>query len=121
VKYMLMIYSNPAVWDGLPEAERNQLMGEADAIMKDLRDTGEWVSGAALADPSNTKVIRVRDGAPAVTDGPFIEAKEHLAGVCMIECDSPERAIEIAAGWPDARYIGVELRPIMDSAGGLEM
>jgi hypothetical protein len=121
MKYMLLIYSNPATWNGLSEAERNQMMSEADAIMKELADTGEWVGGAALADPSNTKTIQVRNDAPAVTDGPYIEAKEHLAGYCVIECDNPERAAEIATRWPDARYTGVELRPIMDSDGGLEM
>jgi hypothetical protein len=121
MKYLLLIYDNPTVWDGLTEAERNQMMSEADALMKELADTGEWVGGAALADPSNSRTIRVRDGAPAVTDGPYIEAKEHLAGYCVIECETLERATEIAVRWPDARHTGVELRPIMDTAGGLEM
>jgi hypothetical protein len=52
-----------------------------------------------------------------VTDGPFPEAKEHLAGYCLLQCDTPERADEIAAAWPDARFNGVELRPILDPAG----
>jgi hypothetical protein len=52
-----------------------------------------------------------------VTDGPFVEAKEHLAGICIIEAETPERAVEIAARWPDARWNGVELRPIMDTSG----
>jgi hypothetical protein len=121
VKYMLLIYSNPATWNALTDAERNQMMVDAETVMKELNATGEWVGGAALADPSNTRTIRVRGGAPAVTDGPYIEAKEHLAGYCVIECDTFARAAEIAAQWPDARYTGVELRPIMDSAGGLEM
>jgi hypothetical protein len=117
----LLIYSNPVTWDGLAEEERNDLMNEADAIMKELAETGELIGGFALADPSNTRTIRVRAGVPAVTDGPFIEAKEHLAGYCVIECESLDRATEIAVGWPDARYTGVELRPIMDQCGGLEM
>ena len=57
---------------------------------------------------------------PAVTDGPYLEAKEHLAGYCLFECESEQRALEIATRWPDARYWGVELRRLMD-AGGLEM
>jgi hypothetical protein len=121
VKYLLLIYSNLATWDTMSDEQRNGLMNEADAIMKELHDTGEWVGGSVLADPSNAKSIRVRGGVPAVTDGPFLEAKEHLAGYCVIECESPERATDIAVRWPDARYTGVELRPIMDSDGGLEM
>jgi hypothetical protein len=121
VKYMLLIYSNPVTWNSLSEAERTQMMSDVETIMKELTDTGEWVGGAALADPSHTRTIRVRAGAPAVTDGPYIEAKEHLAGYCVIECDTFARAADIAARWPDARYTGVELRPIMDSTGGLEM
>jgi hypothetical protein len=54
---------------------------------------------------------------PAVTDGPFLEVKEQLAGLCVLECESIDRAVEIAARWPDARYWGVEVRPVMASAG----
>lgn len=65
---------------------------------------------------SQTKTVRVRRGVPAITDGPFLEAKEHLVGYCMIDCETPERALEIATRWPDARYWAVELRSVM-SAG----
>ena len=70
-----------------------------------------------LADSSLAKTVRVRDGVPAVTDGPFVEAKEHLAGYCLFECETPERAIEIAVRWPDARHWAVELRPLMTASG----
>jgi hypothetical protein len=92
-------------------------MVEADAIVKELTESGEWVGGEALTDPSNSRTVRVQGGVPVVTDGPFAEAKEHLAGYCVIDCESPERAIGVAARWPDARLVGVELRPIMDQAG----
>lgn len=121
MKYLLMIYSNPATWDALSEPERTAMMAEAEAIMGELVESGEWVGGAALADPAHTRSVRVRGGAPAVTDGPFLEAKEHLAGYCVIECESIERATEIAARWPDARYTGLEVRPIMDVGGDLAM
>jgi hypothetical protein len=95
----------------------NAVMKEVGELMGELEASGEWVGGEALADMSQTKVVRLRDGAPAVTDGPFVEAKEVLAGYCIIEAESPERAVEIAARWPDARFNGVELRPIMDTSG----
>jgi hypothetical protein len=108
---MMLIYHNSA--RPLGEDELQGMMGEVDTIIQELSESGEWVGGEGLADPSNTKVVRVRDGAPAVTDGPYLEAKEYLAGWCIVDCESSERANEIAARWPDARYTGVEVRPIM--------
>jgi hypothetical protein len=117
MKYMMLIYHNPGFLESFSEDEMNAVMAEVGEIMKELEESGEWVGGEALADMSQTQVVRLRDGAPAVTDGPYLEAKEHLAGYCMIECDTPERAVEIAARWPDARWNGIELRPIMDTSG----
>jgi hypothetical protein len=117
VKYMLLIYQNPATWETLSEDERNQLMSEAGEIFEELEQSGEWVGGEALADSSQTKTVRVRDGVPAVTDGPFVESKEQLVGYCIVQCETPERAIEIAARWPDARYWAMEVRPLMEPAG----
>jgi hypothetical protein len=117
VKYILLIYQNPATWETFSEEERNRVMADVGDIMGELEQSGEWVGGEALADPSNTRTVRVRDGVPAVTDGPFVEAKEQLAGYCIVECETPERAVEIAARWPDARYWAMEVRPLMEAAG----
>jgi hypothetical protein len=120
MKYLLLIYQNPATWQGLPESEKQSFMSEAGAIMNELVESGEWVGGEGLADPSTAKTVRVRNGVPAVTDGPFAEAKEQMVGYCIVDCYSPERAVEIAARWPDARLWGIEVRPIM-SPDGAEM
>jgi hypothetical protein len=117
---MLLIYQNPASWESLSQEERNGLMNEAGAIVEELTASGDWVGGEGLADSSNTKTVRVRGGVPAVTDGPYLEAKEHMVGYCLFESETPERALEIATRWPDARYWAVELRPLM-SADGMEM
>jgi hypothetical protein len=120
VKYMLLIYMNQGFLHSLPEEEQTAIMNEVGTIMEELQQSGEWVGGEALADASQSKVVRVKDGVPAITDGPYLEAKEHLAGYCVIQCDTEERALEIAARWPDARYNGIELRPMM-TPGGAEM
>jgi hypothetical protein len=117
VKYMILIYQNPDAFPTLPEEERQTIFAEVDALIEELTKSGEWVGGAGLAHPSNTKTVRVRGGVPAVTDGPYLEAKEQFAGYCLIECETPERAVEIAARWPDARYSGVELRAVMGTSG----
>lgn len=117
MKYMLLIYNNPATYEAWSEQERAALFGDVDVIMKELTESGELVGGEALADVSQSKTVRVRDGVPAITDGPFAEAKEQLAGYLTVECDSIERAVEIAARWPDARYFAMEVRPFMNTSG----
>jgi len=120
VKYVLLIYNSPGAFDALPEEERNALMAEFDAATKELTESGELIGGVALADPANSKTVRVRGGVPATTDGPFAEAKEQLAGYYVVDCESIERATEIAARDPASRLWAVEVRPVMDEAG-LEM
>jgi hypothetical protein len=117
MKYMLLIYNNPATLAAMRPEELQELMGDVDSMMKELNESGELIGGEALADPSNTKTVRVRDGAPAITDGPFVEAKEQFAGYLIVDCDREERALEIAARWPDAKQWAMEVRPIMNSTG----
>jgi hypothetical protein len=117
VKYLLLIYNNPSSLNAMPEADRQRIFDEVDVIMKELTASGELVGGQALADPSQTRTVRVRGGVTAATDGPFIEAKEHLAGYLIVESDSIERAVEIAGRWPDAQYGAMEVRPIVHTSG----
>ena len=117
MKYMLLIYNNPATYQAWPEEARNALFGEVDALMKELTESGELVGGEALADASNAVIIRVRDGVRAATDGPYAEAKEQLAGYLMVECETKERAVEIAGRWPDAKYFTMEVRQLMSNSG----
>ena len=117
MKYLLLIYNNPATYEAMPEQERNAIFADVDRIMDELTRSGEFVGGQGLADPSQSKTVRVRDGVPAVTDGPYVEAKEQMGGYLIVDCETPERAVEIAARWPDAKYFAMEVRPIMDTAG----
>jgi len=118
VKYVVLIYNNPKTWETMPESERDRVLGIHNRIIKELKETGELLRVDGLAHPMNTKTVRLRDGAPVVTDGPFGEAKEQLAGVWALDCESIERAIEISA--PVAEYDIVEVRQLMD-LGGTEM
>jgi hypothetical protein len=126
VKYLIMIYSNPATWEhptflhqheSLPPAERTAQLAAFRELMTEIATSGELVSTEALADPATSRVIRFRDGVPAVTDGPFADAKEQMAGYFVVDCATPERAAEIAARFPDARYGAVEIRPVADLSG----
>ena len=117
MKYMLLIYENEHTRETFFGEQGKGLMAEVDAIMKELTESGELVGGEALADPSNTKTIRVVDGVPAITDGPFAEAKEHLGGYLILDCESIERAAEIARRWPSSRFTPLEVRPLMTQDG----
>lgn len=116
MKYMLLIYNNPATYEAWSQEEREAMFGEVGALMAELTESGEFVAGEALADSANSRTVRVRDGVPAVTDGPYAEAKEQMAGYITVDCENIERATEIAARWPDARYFAMEVRPIMHTA-----
>jgi hypothetical protein len=118
MKYVALVYNNPGAFEALSQAERDELMTEANAYLEEFRESGELTSdGFALADPSTGKTVRVRNGLPAVTDGPFAEAKEQLAGFYVLDAESLERATEIVTRDPAARFWAVEVRPIMDTAG----
>jgi hypothetical protein len=115
MKYMLLIYDNADTRErffGDPA-----LMAEMDALMAELTESGELLGGEGLADPAQTRSIRPRDGVPVVTDAPLAEAKEHFGGYLLLDCESLERATEIALRWPNARIGALELRPVMSEAG----
>src|SRR5205823_4189009 len=117
VKYIALIHNNPEAWRGLSQAQRDEHDRDADVFLKQLTESGELLDGAVvLAHPSNAKTVRVRNGVPAITDGPFAEGKEHLAGYYLLDCESIERAAEIATSDPSARHFAVEVRPIMHMA-----
>jgi hypothetical protein len=120
MKYLLLIHTNPANWAVMSEQERNTLLGEYAAFGKEITDSGELVDGAPLGDASTATTVRVRGGQREVTDGPFIESKEHLAGYYLVDCENLDRAIALAERIPDARFSGVEVRPVMDM-GGVEL
>lgn len=120
MKFLLMIHVDPAASDALSEEERKAGYDAHDAFIALTENSGELVGFAALADPASSATVRVRDGIPAVTSGPYVAAEEFLAGFCVVDCETVERAAELAALIPDARYAAVEVWPVMDS-GGTEM
>jgi hypothetical protein len=120
VKYLILIQSNPAsreIWEGFSAAQRAEGLAVYAALVEDLESSGELIVTKALADPSLTKRVSVREGRTVTTDGPFAEAKELLAGFFLIECETADRAIEIAARVPEAELGLVEVRPVMDLSG----
>jgi hypothetical protein len=123
MKFLLIMNVNPDVLDALTADERDAIGTGHGAVMDTITKSGELIITQALADPSQTAVVRVRGGKSVVTDGPYLEAKEFVGGFYLVDCENNERAIELAAMIPDASIegLGVEVRQIMFSAGPLDV
>ena len=121
MKYMLLIYDKPETRELFSGPDGKAMLEEMNDLMAELTASGELIGGEGLADPAQTRSIRAHDGVPVVTDGPLAEAKEHFGGYLMVDCETPERATEIALRWPNARFAAMEVRPIMNAGGGEEM
>ncbi|TWF77363.1 hypothetical protein FHX44_113272 [Pseudonocardia hierapolitana] len=119
MKYMLIMQLNPAAFDALTDEQRTEIMEGHQAFMDTIKASGEMVETNALAEPARSAVVRVRDGVPVVTDGPYLESKEFMGGYYVVDCATRERALELAALIPDAGVegLGIEVRPIIFSAG----
>jgi hypothetical protein len=98
-----------------------------EAFTKELTDSGELVETRGLTAPVHTRRLRLREGVPVVTDGPYAETQEVLAGYWVVECDSFDRATEIAARLSSCPAPGdvaasavADVRPIADSRHDLE-
>ena len=124
---VILIPSNPQPWgpptadflpavQALPDDVRSRLTKDFEDVLAELQANGELVGGEALGDPATSTLYRWRDGAPLVVDGPYSEAKEHLAGFFLIDVESRERAEEVVAKFSGPGET-VELRPVMVSGG----
>ena len=136
MRYMILSYASQADYDamaGKPVAEPVwsaddfAAMGEfMEAFNKELADSGELVETRALAAPVLTRRLQLQNGVPVVTDGPYAETQEVLAGYWIVDCASFDRATEIAArlaSCPAPEQVAAtavaDVRPIADSAGDL--
>jgi len=122
MKFVIGMHINPAVLDALTDEEKAAIGDGHGRFIAALKQSGELIVTQALCDPSQAAVVHVRNGQPAVTDGPFLESKEYLGGFYLIDCENKERAIELATQIPDAAIegLGVEVRQVMFADGLLE-
>ena len=132
MKYMILTYASQQDYDGMGgkdtgkpawTAEDFAAMGAfMEKFNNDLVESGELVETRALAAPVLTRRLGSKDGASVVTDGPYAETQEVLAGYTLVECASFDRATEIAARFvnPDAEGEYVDLRPIVDGVEELQ-
>lgn len=114
VKYMLLIYGNDESWQRIYDGDtvKDDILRGHRELAERLVASGEFVASSGLTVEA-ARTVRVRDGLPTVTDGPFTEAKEVLAGYYLVDCAGVERATEIAAQLPEAALDLVEVRRVM--------
>ncbi|WP_112247299.1 YciI family protein [Kribbella monticola] len=112
MKYMLLIYGNEETWAALKADGMDAVMERHREVFEETKAAGEFIESHPLT-TSNARIVQLQDGVSTVTDGPFTEAKEVLAGYYLLEC-SLERATEIAARLPEAPYSPIEIREVPD-------
>jgi hypothetical protein len=117
MKYLLLINKDEARYGALNDEERTRVMTRYEAYGKKMLDAGIVRSGAMLEPTPTATTVRVRNGKRVVTDGPFAETTEQIAGLAVIEVPDLDAALEWAAGHPDAEWGSVEVRPIVPWKG----
>ena len=116
MKYMLLIYHDEQSWNGVSEAERQEIYTEFRKLRSELQARGRFVTGSQLQPVTTATTVRVRDGKELVTDGPFAETHEQLGGYFLIEAENLDEATSIAARIPSARTGTIEVRPLVETA-----
>jgi len=138
MKYLILMYGSQRDYDAMAghagagrpawSAAEFSAMGEfMESFGKDLAESGELVDAQGLTAPVHTRRIRLREGVQVVTDGPYAETEEVLAGYWLVDCGSFDRATEIAArlaNCPGPEHIRerafVDVRPVAESRADLE-
>lgn len=116
MKFMVLMYADPATTAGMTPDQRTEVFTRHEALHADFGQTGtgELLNGAGLVFPKDTVTMRWRG---ETSTGPFAEATEHLTAYYVLECETPERAKEIAARVLDFHVTAVEVRAIHDWFG----
>lgn len=117
MKYICLIYQNEKAMSELTGEDWNALVRNCMLYTRDIADAGYYVMGDALESVHTATCVRVRSGKVSVTDGPFAETKEQLAGYCLLDARDLNEAIQVASQMPPLRYGCIEIRPIREING----
>lgn len=117
MKFILLVHHNEEDFGKFSEAKRQQMLEESVQLTHQLHANRQYLSASPLHPTSTASIVQVRDGKPFVTDGPFAETREQLAGYFLVEARDLNEAIGIAARVPGARIGTVEVRTVKEVAG----
>lgn len=110
MQYMLLIYDRQG--ETLSREEQGKLMQEYMEFTQGIVKNGNFKAGDPLEPPATATTVKVRDGKTLLTDGPFAETKEQIAGYYIVEAKDLDEAASIASRIPSARTGGIEVRPL---------
>ncbi|MBL8288664.1 MAG: YciI family protein [Rubrivivax sp.] len=116
MQFLLLVYTDPALLDTLPQEEFDAHMRHCLQHADELQQRGTLLGYQQLEPPASARAVRIRGERTQVLDGPFAETKEVLAGFNLVEAESIEEAVRLAQEWPWARYGCIEVRPVRDVA-----
>ena len=113
MKYLLMCCFDEKAWESLPAPRRDDIMRKYQEFEQGLMKQGAYLAGAKLGSGATATTVRMRNGKPSITDGPFAETKEAIGGYHLIECHNLDEAITIAKRIPTLPVGGtIEVRPV---------
>lgn len=114
MKYLCLVYFDEKTMSAMSEQEWAALNRECINCGDSMRESGHWLGGHPLESVQTATTLRIRNGKLSITDGPFAETKEQLAGFYLIEARDLNEAIQVASKIPPARYGSIEVRPVRD-------
>ena len=112
MKYLLLMYANESIAQNFTPEEQQALAPTWYAYMQEAQAAGVLLSNNGLEPGASATTVRVRNGKPLITDGPFAETHEQLGGYSLIECKDLDEAIRWAEKIPTAQYGSIEIRPL---------
>lgn len=117
MKFMLLVHHDEEAFGRISETKRQEMLAESVELTHQLHANEQYVHASPLHPAATAAVVRVREDKPLVTDGPFMETKEQLAGYFLINAQDLNETIRIATRVPGARIGTVEVRPLIEIAG----
>lgn len=114
MKYICLGYYDEKGWENVPENQRNAIMDECFDYDEMLKKNGHFAGGEALQSAENATTLRWKNGRVSITDGPFVETKEQLGGILVLEAEDLNQAIELMSKHPGLKTGPFEIRPAED-------
>ena len=117
MKFMLIVHHDEEAFSKIEKEKRQQMLDESIELTHQLHAAGQYLSASPLQPAATAVMVRVREGTPLVTDGPFIETREQIAGYFLVNARNLAEAISIATRVPGVRIGTVEVRPLIEITG----
>jgi hypothetical protein len=114
MRYMFLLYGDESRWAEVTPEELQEVMQAYEAFSREVTEAGAFVSGEPLEASSASTTVRVRDGEPVISDGPFAETREQLGGFYVLECRDLDEAVRWATKIPAVTEGAIEIRPVPD-------